>query len=218
MTNKEKVLSALLNATLCHDCLSLASGVKPRQQVYMICTDLYAKKLIHRHHGKCDHCHKGKLTNDVLAGHRTQVEATVTTQTSAPKAVDARPWYWEGNVQAQVVSYLAYNGYTIRHVANTASREAGKDVVAVTPDGGELWVSVKGYPEKSSNTQARHWFSGAVFDLLLYHGQDPKVRLALALPAGFVTYTNLLPRIEWLKLAMPFQVFWVAEDSSVMVE
>jgi len=113
-------------------------------------------------------------------------------------------WYWEGNVQARVVSYLAYNGYTIQNVANTASREAGKDIVAVAPDGNELWVSVKGYPEKSPNVQARHWFSGAVFDLLLYRGQDPSAKLALVLPEGFVTYTNLLPSIDWLKRTMIF--------------
>ncbi|WP_206922520.1 hypothetical protein [Alicyclobacillus suci] len=148
----------------------------------------------------------------------TYSETAATVQESALEAKGTAAWYWEGNVQTQVVSYLAYNGYTILHAADTASREAGKDIVAVAPDGSELWVSMKGYPEKSSNTQARHWFSAAVFDLLLYHGQDPNARLTLALPAGFVTYANLLPRIEWLKLAMPFQVFWVTEDGSVMVE
>jgi len=90
--------------------------------------------------------------------------------------------------------------------------------VAVAPDGSELWVSVKGYPEKSPNVQARHWFSGAVFDLLLYRGQDPSAKLALALPQGFATYTNLLPRIDWLKQMMQFQVFWVSEDGTVRVE
>lgn len=53
-------------------------------------------------------------------------------------------WFWEGNVQARVVSYLAYNGYVIRSVANTVSRKSGKDIVAIAPDGNELWGSVKG--------------------------------------------------------------------------
>lgn len=109
MTNKDKVLSALLIATLCDGCLSLASGVKPRQQVYMICTDLCAKRLIYRHHGKCDHCHKAKLTNRLPGVQQTREKKGVTILPTSPETVDARPWYWEGNVQAQVVSYLAYD-------------------------------------------------------------------------------------------------------------
>ena len=52
--------------------------------------------------------------------------------------------------------------------------------------GQELWVSVKGYPrgtEKTNPTvQARHWFQGAVFDIVLYRGEDTQVALAIALP------------------------------------
>ncbi len=132
------------------------------------------------------------------------------------KGTDA--WYWEGNVQARVVSYLVYAGYAVRNVANTASREVGKDIVAVSPDGRELWVSAKGYPEKSRNVQARHWFSGALFDLVLYRGESTDAKLALALPDGFATYANFLPRVDWLKKAMNFEVFCVSEDGSVRVE
>jgi len=217
VTNTDKVVSTLSSDPLCDDCVSYASGVKPRQTVYTICTGLSAKGLIVRHHGKCSHCRKAKLTSRISDSQQSNIEAAAA-QSSTIETSGARPWYWEGNVQAQVVSYLAYNGYAIRNVANTASREAGKDIVATAPDGSELWVSVKGYPEKSRNVQARHWFSGAVFDLLLYRGQDPSAKLALALPEGFVTYINLLPRVDWLKQTMQFQVFWVSEDGSVRVE
>ncbi|QSO50909.1 hypothetical protein JZ785_18765 [Alicyclobacillus curvatus] len=218
MTNKDRILSALSHASLCDDCLSAVSGVEPRQQVYSICTGLHANKLIHRHHGKCDHCRKAKLTNSMLNNQRPHDEVAVAALPSITPTKDSRPWYWEGNVQARVVSYLAKTRYAIRSVSDTASREAGKDIVAVGPDGHELWVSVKGYPESSGNVRARQWFSAAIFDLLLYRGQDPKARLAMALPAGFVTYSNLLPRIVWLKQDMQFQVFWVSEDGSVGVE
>jgi hypothetical protein len=85
-------------------------------------------------------------------------------------------------------------------------------------DGNELWISVKGYPEKSHHVQARHWFSGALFDLILYHGENPKARLGIALPDDFTTYENLVPRIKWLKESMPFQIYWVNESGSVRVE
>lgn len=106
----------------------------------------------------------------------------------------------------------------IRSVADTASRAPGKDIVAITPNGNELWISVKGYPEKSPNVQARHWFSGSVFDLILYHGENPNITLALALPDGFITYANLVPRVNWLKQTMPFEIFWVSEDGNVRKE
>lgn len=218
MTNKNKILAALSHASLCDDCLSAASDVRPRQQVYSICTGLHASKLIHRNHGKCDHCRKAKLTNSRLNNQRPHEETAAAALPSSTPAQESRPWYWEGNVQARVVSHLAKSGYAIRSVADTASREAGKDIVAVGSNGLELWVSVKGYPENSGNVQARHWFSEAIFDLLLYRGQDPEARLALALPAGSITYSNLLPRIAWLKQTMQFQVFWVSEDGSVGVE
>lgn len=57
--------------------------------------------------------------------------------------------------------------------------------------GKELWVSVKGYPEKSTHVQARHWFAGAVFELMLYRHESATARPAIALPEGFRTYANL---------------------------
>jgi hypothetical protein len=124
----------------------------------------------------------------------------------------------EGNIQGRVVKHLVQLDYTIRSVADTASRTSGKDIIAISRENKELWVSVKGYPEKSSNIQARHWFSGALFDLILYHGENPKVQLGIAFPDGFVTYTNLLPRVKWFKEHLAILVFWVAEDGSVREE
>ncbi|VVB54284.1 Uncharacterised protein [uncultured archaeon] len=133
-------------------------------------------------------------------------------------APDGKPWYWEGHVQATLVRWLAARHYSVVSAADTASREAGIDVMAVAPDGQELWVSAKGFPEKSRCPQARHWFAGALFDLVFYRSQRADVRLALALPAGFPTYHGLLARVGWLKASLPFTVFWVADDGSVSEE
>lgn len=103
-------------------------------------------------------------------------------------------------------------------MADTESRAQGKDIVAISQDGKELWVSVKGYPENSPNNQARHWFSSAVFDLVLYRGQNPDVSLAIGLPEGFSTYKGLIPRIRWLQDSMPFKIYWVAESGKVSVD
>lgn len=135
---------------------------------------------------------------------------------SSVPAESGRPWHWEGNVQAMVVAHLQSKGYTIVRVANTESREAGKDIIARSAGGQLLWVSVKGFPEKSANTQARHWFAGAMFDLLLYHGENANVDLALGLPDGYQTYRGLSERVAWLRQVMPFTIYWVSESGAVL--
>ncbi len=129
-----------------------------------------------------------------------------------------RPWYWEGNVQSVLVSWLVSKGYTIRAVADTAARVHGKDIVALDLEGRELWISVKGYPEKSFNVQARHWFSDAVLGLILDRSENSSVDLALGLPDGFATYVNLVARIEWLRKEIPLKVYWISESGQVRVE
>ncbi|QWU16248.1 hypothetical protein SAMN04487895_11489 [Paenibacillus sophorae] len=216
MSNIQKVLVSLLNAELCDDCLSISANVIPRQTVYKICRSLFSNSEIHRHHGKCDHCHKTKTTNrlpDQSANTTTNVEVQ-----KSPLEAAIRPWYWEGCVQSKVVNHLILNGYSICSVADTEARTSGKDIVAQSIEGKELWISVKGYPEKSQHTQARHWFSGAIFDLILYHGENPNVALGIALPDGFSTFKNLTPRMKWLKDAMPFQIYWVDETGIVKIE
>ncbi|KAF6558319.1 hypothetical protein G9G63_25980 [Paenibacillus sp. EKM202P] len=214
MKNKDRIIAQLSNVELCDDCLSIASGVTPRQTVYSICRALFEASYIIRKPSKCEYCHRSKITSKLLDTKYQKEGAPL--PSSANFAI--KPWYWEGNVQGHVVSYLVQNKYQIRSVADTASRTTGKDIIALTPDGKELWVSVKGYPEKSSNVQARHWFSGALFDLILYHGENAQVKLGIALPGDFSTYTNLLPRIKWLKDLMQFEVYWVTEEGIVTVE
>lgn len=68
------------------------------------------------------------------------VEAKASTD-DAPQTA----WFWEGNVQAAVVRYLAGDGWHIRRVADTASRERGVDIEG-DRDGVRLLVEVKGYP------------------------------------------------------------------------
>ncbi|EFM09506.1 hypothetical protein PaecuDRAFT_3553 [Paenibacillus curdlanolyticus YK9] len=215
MTNKERVIATLSNLELCDDCLSVASSVAPRQTVYSICRSLFEEAYIFRHHGICEHCHKAKTTNQ-LQNKRNHLEEMPKPELKIDSST--KPWFWEGNVQSHVVSYLAKNSYKIRSIADTASRTAGKDIIALSPEGKEIWISVKGYPEKSSNVQARHWFSSALFDLILYYGENPQVQLGIALPKDFTTYANLLPRVGWLKAQMQFNVFWVSAEGTVTVE
>lgn len=104
--------------------------------------------------------------------------------------------------------------YRIGRSANTASREQGIDIEAES-DGRLLWVSVKGFPTLSPHVQARHWFAGAVLDLVLYREQRKDVNLALGLPSGFKTHANLAARVTWLRASTPFLISWVDERGRV---
>lgn len=223
MTAKERVLATIekTNGPVCDDCMVKMAELSARQVSYQVCENLAAEGAISRgSHRSCIICGKIKITNwSPEAGNTASPEPVkVKKEEPASESINnARPWYWEGNVQAAVAAHLVSEGYSIRSVANTESREPGKDIIAISPDGRELWVSVKGFPENSPNTQARHWFSGAVFDLILYHGENPDVSLALGLPDGFSTYKGLAPRVKWLQESMPFRIYWVAESGRVSV-
>lgn len=218
MTNEEKSLNILKKAggPFCDDCLALEACFSRRQTANSICRDLHNRGQIKRTNGNCHACRKYKIVNEYLTDKTSRLfEKALKKEKLEP---DFRPWYWEGNIQSVLVSWLVRQGYTIRKVSDTAARTQGKDIIAVDSSDKEHWISVKGYPERSPNVQARHWFSDALMSLTLYRDEDSSVNLGLALPDGFATYINLAPRIEWLRRAMPFTIYWVSEGGHVRVE
>ena len=127
------------------DALTAALGLKQRQQANPRCRRLEEHGIVMRQpvHGKI----RNFLNTDAPM---TSIE---------PKGItvrlEDRPWYWEGNVQARVVRHLEGLGYRIQSAADTASKQQGKDVIAIAPSGQRLWVSVKGYPRGTPRTNPR---------------------------------------------------------------
>ena len=223
MANTDKIIRFLQESELawCDDCLSEKTGIAPRQQINQIGSRLRKSGLIFRDRGRCAGCNKIKIVSVVssdISKIETDVQEAIKSEPKTSTNWANRPWYWEGNIQAVLASYLAKEGYKIMTIANTASRVSGKDIEAVTPDEKELWVSVKGWPEKSQNTQARHWFSQALFDIILYRDESKDVELALAFPEGFTTYHNLSKRIKWFQQLAKFKIFWVSKERTIHVE
>jgi hypothetical protein len=130
-----------------------------------------------------------------------------------------RPWFWEGNAQAAIVSHLVREGWRIQSCADTASKAPGKDIVACLGKR-MLWVSVKGYPKGTERTnpatQARHWFSHAVFDILMYRTASATADLAIGLPDKGVTYRKLAERASWAFRSLPARVMWVSENGAIV--
>jgi hypothetical protein len=178
------------------------------QVVNAVCRKLAAQGLITRER------HGGTLINRILPG---EDKISFPVSPLSP-ATPPRSWFWEGNVQEEIVNLLRHNGWTITSQANTARRERGKDIIAER-DSILLWVTVKGFPENNGRTpqnlQAGHWFAGALFDVIRWRQEDPTASIAVALPL-FQKYQSLRESTLWLEQAAPFGYLWVTEEGAVL--
>lgn len=151
--------------------------------------------------------------------------ATPAASATAPaaKVAELMSWPWEGAVQAVAVRHLQRDGWEIRRTADTATGEQGTDIVAVR--GNEtLLVEVKGFPSNlyqrgvragerkptSPNTQARHWYAGAVLSALLARHDHPAATIRIALP-DVGTYRKLAARTQ-ASLGKVGVDVWLLED------
>ncbi|MCY3783894.1 MAG: hypothetical protein OXG79_08930 [Chloroflexi bacterium] len=222
MTHCERVIAALeYGGPCCDACLGDRTGIRPHQAVNGAANRLKKEGRVDRIERACPSCKKWKRVNSLVSrpsDPRPEAQERTAQSAKDGTAEPDKPWHWEGNVQARIVSHLVECGHAVRAVADTASRTAGKDIETKAPDGKTLWVSVKGFPERNPHVQARHWFSHAMFDMVLYRHENRAAELAIGLPSGFATYENLSKRIEWFKAVVPFRIFWVHQDGQVEVE
>ena len=222
MTHAQTLHTFLTTASgpICDDCLSVHTGITPRQTVNLNARRLEARKLVARREAMvCAYCREHKVCN---RANGTKPSMPVFKGVpEPPTAIRARPWHWEGHVQSALVTHLVKDRYAIVSAADTASKAAGKDIIA-EKENRTLWVSVKGYPNGTARTrpptQARHWFSHAVFDVVTYRNECANAELAIGLPDGYKTYHTLAERVSWLRANLPFSIYWVAEDGSVRRE
>lgn len=191
------------------DNLSEALALKSRQQANMRCRALAKEGLVIRR------VHNGKIHNFWAGNVSVVPNEDLPSRSHTPQ--EGYAWFWEGNVQATVVRYLVSQNYAIRSVADTASHQTGKDIVAER-NGRLLWVTVKGYPrgtEKTRpSTQAGHWFKDAIFDVITYRGEESGVELGVALP-DYPRYRSLVQKVNWFQPIARFVYFWVQKDGSV---
>ena len=219
MTVRDRIVEHLK----CHtegvddDLLTEALGLSRRQYANQECRKLEGLGLVERR------IVNGKTRNFLRDGTRNS-SADLPVPSVSPEVSEEsqqkpdKSWYWEGNIQSAVVAFLVSKGFMIRRVADTVTREHGKDIVAVSSSGRELWVSVKGRPEGTSRTSphlmAKHYFEAAVHDLLCWRDEDKSVSVALGLP-DFVTYQSGARKIEGRLLELKASIFWVSDDGKV---
>jgi hypothetical protein len=146
----------------------------------------------------------------------------------------SQDWFWEGNIQAQVLAYMqGEEGFTILSPGHPLPSEQGLEIAAerlVEQRVNHRLVSVRGWPSSlytrgslagqprsnSPEAAARSWIAQALLDLTLGRGADPDVELSLALPA-MASYIRYLQRLRWFLAAARVSVYLVSQDGRVTV-
>lgn len=141
-------------------------------------------------------------------------------------------WLWEGNIQEKIANYMERKeGFKIIEKANTEAKKPGPDIKG-EKNGKYIIVAIKCYPsdkytgdfpggkkgEKkrtNPNTQARHWFSEALFEILLAKCNDPDIEIALGFPF-FKTYEKFVERIKWHRSKIGISCYFVKECGEVI--
>ncbi|RLP88628.1 hypothetical protein EAD89_16450 [Micromonospora sp. BL4] len=147
---------------------------------------------------------------------------------AAAASLDAtREWFWEGNVQARLCSWLVQQGWSLIQVMNTATRQQGTDIEACRGEV-RLHVEVKGYPSRSyvdprrtgeakptqASTQAGHWYAHALLKAVRLRDKHPHDAVAVAFP-DFGRYRSLLAETQRSLGALLIDAFLVTEDGDV---
>ncbi len=222
MTIRSAIRGALQKSGgLCDDCLSEVTAITPRQSINISCRDMHAGKVLLRPRETCPRCNRTKIVNRLSNAQMVEPNGVPLARvTSVEPSIlsNERPWYWEGNVQDRIVQFLKSQSFTVHSASDTATRQQGKDIIAADAHGRTVWVTVKGFPEKSKNVQARHWFAGALLDLARYRDENPNALLAMGLPQGFTTYETLVGRTKSVRNFLGYAVYWVKLDGTVICD
>lgn len=217
MTRKEEMLHELRQRgePLCDDCVSSRARFPWRQIANQLGRALAAEQRCERARGPCSDCGKVKLVNRIGSG---EAVLPVGLPFAGAGPTDP-PWYREGEVQRRLLDWLTASGFVILRSADTVPTAAGEEILAVAPDGREVWITCRGYPAGTGRTrpqtQAGHRFSQAMLDVVRFRTARPGAVLGVGLPDGFTAYEALARSVEWLRKTAPFTFYWVAADGSV---
>jgi len=127
MSIKQNIIRYLQNHPegIDNDELTRVLGLKHRQQANKRCRELKKEGLVIRRkfNGKIRSFWAGKPFDSASS-------ASPNLQASQGTSSKSENWFWEGNIQLKVVQYLESQGFYICSVADTASHQQGKDIVA----------------------------------------------------------------------------------------
>jgi hypothetical protein len=228
MAHAETIVTLLRDrgGSLCDDCLAALTGITPRQTARAVALRLAANGVAKRDEfGMCGKCRQPRhctflpganaaisaapaIVGSFVGGSSDSVARVASITPDSHMSHADRPWHWEGHVQAAVERWLREHGWTIDQAVDTASKQQGTDLVATLGER-RLWVTVKGFPDSATNstapTQARHWFSGAMFDVIVYR-ERPCRRDRRCLPRSVSDIPQQRPARRLVPAGREFQV------------
>jgi hypothetical protein len=171
---------------------------------------------------------------EARAGATTEAKTAVADSVQPGAAASSRRGAFDGglteaSVQAMLVAYLAWEGWEIRRVADTGTKDRGIDILAARA-GRVLAVEVKGFPARGTYanpgraaeikpthpvTQARHWYAQAVLKAMLTLNDSPDYHVAIGLP-DVPTYRKLYEHTRTSLTRIGVQVMFVDEHGGVL--
>lgn len=131
MTNQDRIINILTTSgSMCDDCVSSSSNIKPRQSVNAECRNLERNGELKRHKDMCPQCKGVKIINQLqTANTDSNIQKKVTERAIKSSVTKDRAGYTEGKFPAgemgKVVAYLAqqistgeleiYNEFSLQH-------------------------------------------------------------------------------------------------------
>jgi len=137
-------------------------------------------------------------------------------------------WFEETNLNKKIKTYLEKKGYEICKF-NEKKQAKGADLIA-SKNGNRLIFEVKGYPSDKyvrgpkkgeikntkPDTQARHWFAQAIFQLLIEKSKSNKSMIVLGLPE-FEIYKNLFDKMKPMGKILDLKAYFVNDSGIVKI-
>lgn len=138
-------------------------------------------------------------------------------------------WFEEGNVNRLVKNFLEKSGFEIVKF-NQDKKQKGHDIEAAK-ENQIIIVESKGYPSDkyvsgdskgepkptAPKLQSKHWFSDALFHLIVAKSENPKITIALGLP-DMEKYHEYVNKIKYFKEQFGLVCYFVNEKGQVWVE
>lgn len=145
----------------------------------------------------------------------------------------SQEWFYEGNVTKKIADYMEkVEDFTIHTDLSLGIYRRGPDIKA--NKGSSIWrIEVKGYPSNKyvrdslggkkgelkkrtrPNSQARHWFSEALFQVLYAKSKNPQLEIGLGFTNHDV-YLTFLKEMQMVREAFHIHTYIVHPDNIVI--
>jgi hypothetical protein len=147
---------------------------------------------------------------------------------SNPSTSRTTDWYSEDFIHSSVVKYLKDNGYKVQKDSAAKDTEKTERVINASKFFKKEIIEVKGFPYLHPNhlhtaapvkaTQAKNWFTEALFNSFVNFGNFENAEVAMALP-NVGRYQAIIQKLyDYFTVNdLYFRIYLVNEDGSVEV-